>query len=83
MLTLFCNATVEWVETGISMYFFPRSAIPADITAGTPLPSGWGLPMASFPATTCNTSSHFYDHSIIFDTTFWCALALPALCPGC
>ncbi|GBE78520.1 Probable glycosidase [Sparassis crispa] len=60
---------MQWLTSGISVHFFPRSAIPADITAGVLQPSTWGMPMASFPASSCNPSTSFYDHSAIFDTT--------------
>ncbi|ETW87676.1 glycoside hydrolase family 16 protein [Heterobasidion irregulare TC 32-1] len=58
-----------WDDDGVSVYFFPRSSIPADITAGAPQPNGWGLPMAQWPASSCNPSTFFHDHSAIFDTT--------------
>ena len=64
--------TVQWVDSGISVWFFPRSAIPSDISAGAPLPDGWGTPMASWPATDCEPSKFFNSHSAIFDTTLWC-----------
>lgn len=60
---------MSWTTSGIQVYFFPRSSIPADINAGTPQPSGWGTPMANFPSSSCNPSTFFYDHSAIFDTT--------------
>ncbi|KAL6300288.1 hypothetical protein BKA93DRAFT_752830 [Sparassis latifolia] len=60
---------MQWLTSGISVHFFPRSAIAADITAGVLQPSTWGMPMASFPASSCNPSTSFYDHSAIFDTT--------------
>ncbi|EED82529.1 hypothetical protein POSPLDRAFT_112923 [Postia placenta Mad-698-R] len=60
---------MEWVDSGISVWFFPRSSIPSDITAGAPQPSGWGTPMANWPSTDCNPSTFFYQHSAIFDTT--------------
>ncbi|CCM01312.1 uncharacterized protein FIBRA_03361 [Fibroporia radiculosa] len=60
---------MQWEDSGISVYFFPRSSIPSDITAGAPQPSGWGAPMADWPATDCSPSKFFYDHSAIFDTT--------------
>ena len=62
---------MQWVESGISVYFFPRNAIPSDITSGAPQPDSWGLPMARWPATDCDPSQFFSDHSAIFDTTFW------------
>lgn len=39
---------MEWTSTYIRVYFFPRNAIPKDITAGNPDPSGWGLPTANY-----------------------------------
>ncbi|KAH9903215.1 concanavalin A-like lectin/glucanase domain-containing protein [Cubamyces lactineus] len=61
---------MQWVESGISIWFFPRNAIPSDITSGAPQPDGWGVPMARWPATDCDPSQFFSDHSAIFDTTF-------------
>ena len=61
----------EWSAAGILIWFFPRGAIPADITAGTPAPAGWGVPAANFPGgASCDIASHFRDHRIVFDTTF-------------
>jgi hypothetical protein len=62
---------MEWTSAAIAVHFFTRSAIPADITSGTPDPSTWGTPMASFTAgSTCDFSTHFTNQQIIFDTTF-------------
>jgi hypothetical protein len=60
----------EWTSTGISVYFFARAAIPADITSGQPNPSNWGAPVASFSGSGCDIDSHFQNHNIVFDTTF-------------
>jgi len=60
---------MQWDDSGISVWFFPRSSIPSDITAGAPQPSGWGTPMANWPSTDCNPTTFFYQHSAIFDTT--------------
>lgn len=38
----------EWTSNGISIWFFPRSLIPSDITSGSPDPSRWGLPLSRF-----------------------------------
>ncbi|TAQ85301.1 hypothetical protein B7494_g6365 [Chlorociboria aeruginascens] len=61
---------MEWTSDLIQVFFFPRASIPSDITAGTPDPtnSAWGTPTAKF--TGCDIDSHFYQHNIIFDTTF-------------
>ncbi|KAI0932742.1 hypothetical protein AcW2_001277 [Taiwanofungus camphoratus] len=61
--------SMQWDNNGISVWFFPRSSIPSDITAGAPQPSNWGQAVAYWPATSCNPSTFFYDHSAIFDTT--------------
>jgi hypothetical protein len=61
---------LKWDASGISVYFFPRNAIPADVVAGTPTPQTWGLPMGNFPSASCNPYEFFKDNSVIFDTTF-------------
>ncbi|KAF7986223.1 hypothetical protein HWV62_38669 [Athelia sp. TMB] len=82
---------MQWQDSGISIYFFPRGSVPADITAGSPDPTGWGTPMANYPSTSCSTSTFFYDHSAIFDTTLcgdwagsgWSATGLPGQSVSC
>lgn len=62
---------MEWTEWRISVWFFPRYRIPADITSGSPQPLTWGPPSGSFSSgETCNIRSAFMDHKIVFDTTF-------------
>ncbi|KAI0719122.1 concanavalin A-like lectin/glucanase domain-containing protein [Cerioporus squamosus] len=58
-----------WDDDGIKTWFFPRGSIPDDIDNGAPQPSGWGNPIASFPASSCKPSTYFYSHTAIFDTT--------------
>ena len=67
---------VQWDTSGISVFFFPRSSIPADISAGAPQPSNWGPAMARWPAISCDPFKFFYDHVAIFDTTLWYVLFL-------
>lgn len=55
----------ELRDAGIRTWFFPRSSIPSDITAGTPDPSIWSEALADFPGTDCDVSSHFRNQSII------------------
>ncbi|OQN95825.1 hypothetical protein B0A48_18110 [Cryoendolithus antarcticus] len=59
----------EWTESAISIFFFPRGSIPSDISGGSPDPSGWGKPLASFQGG-CDISSMFKEQQIVFDTTF-------------
>ncbi|KAI0757414.1 concanavalin A-like lectin/glucanase domain-containing protein [Daedaleopsis nitida] len=81
----------QWDNDGIKSWFFPRNSVPADITSGKPLPSGWGTPVASFPASTCNPSNFFNNHVAIFDTTFcgdwggavWTAAGVPGQDQSC
>lgn len=59
----------EWTSNAISIWFFPRQNIPADITANTPDASKWGTPLAHY-AGNCNIDSHFQNMNLVFDTTF-------------
>ncbi|TCD66776.1 hypothetical protein EIP91_000967 [Steccherinum ochraceum] len=60
---------MQWDNDGISVWFFPRSSIPGDITGSQPQPSNWGEPQAFWPASGCNPFQFFNSHSAIFDTT--------------
>lgn len=75
-----------WNETMISIWHFPRSSIPQDITSKKPKPSQWGVPVAAFPSTNCNFASHFVEHSVVIDTTLcgdWAGQAYGSSgCPG-
>ena len=59
----------EWTGDAISVWFFPSSSIPSDISSGNPDPTGWGTPAAKF-AGSCDIDSHFNDLQIVFDITF-------------
>ncbi|KAI0020166.1 glycoside hydrolase family 16 protein [Xylariomycetidae sp. FL0641] len=61
---------LEWTSQHIKIYFFPRTNIPADITAGNPTPANWPQAQATWAGAGCDIDSHFKDHKIIFDTTF-------------
>jgi hypothetical protein len=75
-----------WDNTGIKVWRWTRSQIPSDITNGSPNPSGWGTPVAFWSSATCDMSSHFYQHVLVFDTTLggdWAGAAYPSSgCPG-
>ncbi len=59
----------EFTSSAISIWFFPRSAIPTDIASGSPNPKGWGKPHASF-GSPCNIGHFVKQQQIVFDTTF-------------
>ncbi|ORY89249.1 hypothetical protein BCR35DRAFT_312496 [Leucosporidium creatinivorum] len=57
------------IETsGISIWRWKRSAIPADISSSSPNPSTWGTPVARWGSSTC-APSFFKDQQIVFDIT--------------
>ncbi|CAE7133023.1 unnamed protein product [Rhizoctonia solani] len=58
-----------WQSTGVSVYFFPRDAIPSDITSGAPQPSTWGTPSGNWPNTSCDPATYLKNHQIIFTST--------------
>lgn len=59
----------QWTADAISVYFFPRDSIPADVLGDNPDPSGWGLPAAKFTGA-CDIEETFKEQKIVFDTTF-------------
>jgi len=58
----------EWTSKGISIWWFPRNAIPSDITAGKPDVTSWGMPTALFEVN-CNIDDNFKNHNLVFDTS--------------
>jgi hypothetical protein len=65
---------LEYRSAGIRTWFFDRSSIPLDISSTTlssssnsasPNPSTWGTPLADFPGTNCDITSHFRNMNII------------------
>jgi hypothetical protein len=62
---------MQWTSSAIKVWFFPRNAIPGDITNSNPNPNNWGAPTVSFNGGSgCNIDSHFSQMQIVFDTTF-------------
>ncbi|KAI1281002.1 family 16 glycoside hydrolase [Xylaria sp. FL0933] len=61
---------MQWTSDAIKVFFFPRTSIPSDITAGNPDPDNWGTPTASWSGGSCNIDANFMNHNIVFDTTF-------------
>ncbi|KAF1975265.1 hypothetical protein BU23DRAFT_458969 [Bimuria novae-zelandiae CBS 107.79] len=60
----------EWTSDAISIWFFPRGAIPDGVTGDSPDPSTWGTPSAKWASDSCDVDGIFKDLNIIFDTTF-------------
>ena len=58
-------AAIELRNEGIRVWQFPRSAIPTDISSGSPNPSTWSEATADFPNIDCDIGSHFRNQSII------------------
>ncbi|EMD39259.1 glycoside hydrolase family 16 protein [Gelatoporia subvermispora B] len=77
---------LEWQDSGMTFWFFSRDDIPCDITDGAPDPTSWGTPVAVFPNTGCDMASHFFNQSLVIDTTLCGDWAGPAYtgsgCPG-
>jgi hypothetical protein len=75
-----------WDSTGIKIWFYPRDSIPQDITSGNPDPSSWPTPAAFWSTDGCDVASHFYDHSLVIDTTVcgdWAGVVYGTSgCPG-
>ncbi|KAK3369891.1 concanavalin A-like lectin/glucanase domain-containing protein [Podospora didyma] len=58
--------------SALKIWFFPRSSIPADISAGTPDPTKWPTPFLSAEQSKggCNVGKYFKKQSIIINITF-------------
>ncbi|KAI9708511.1 MAG: hypothetical protein M1820_003973 [Bogoriella megaspora] len=63
----------EWTSSGITIWFFPRNAIPADLASNTtaPNPQNWKqTPVAKFAGSGCSWDQHFKDMRPIINTDF-------------
>ncbi|KAK1066779.1 hypothetical protein LTR33_011514 [Friedmanniomyces endolithicus] len=60
-----------WMKSGVSVYLFDRSALPADLVAGHPTPHTWlTAPLASFSGSGCNYGTALSTMRITTDQTF-------------
>jgi len=76
---------LEWTATYLKSFYWPRTNIPADITADKPNPSSWGLPFAYFQLGNNCPASHFQNHNMVIDLTFcgdWAGAVFGSQCPG-
>ncbi|KAF2723479.1 glycoside hydrolase family 16 protein [Polychaeton citri CBS 116435] len=61
----------EWLDSGMTVWMFPRSAIPSDIVAGKPNPQSWTQkPLAKFAGSDCDYTKAFQDMQLIINTDF-------------
>ncbi|EFQ26508.1 tat pathway signal sequence [Colletotrichum graminicola] len=59
---------LDFNSQAISVWFFPRSSIPGDISSGNPNPASWGQPMAKFNGGAgCDIPSHFKQQNLVFN----------------
>ncbi|KAM0228977.1 hypothetical protein ACHAP5_011801 [Fusarium lateritium] len=61
---------MEWDSEYISIWHFPRGAIPADIEAKQPDPRRWGIPQSLFGGSKCNVDDYFNDMRIVLNINF-------------
>ncbi|GAA6042301.1 hypothetical protein JCM8097_000627 [Rhodosporidiobolus ruineniae] len=59
----------QFTADAISIWFWPRADIPANIISGSPDSATWGDPSASWPKSSCDIASYFGDQNLVFDTT--------------
>lgn len=57
----------ELAATGISVWFFPRPSVPADLQNSSmiPNPSTWGTPSAFFGNSSCDIQDYFGSQQLI------------------
>ena len=61
----------EWTSNGITIWFFPRNAIPQDLASkvSTPNPRSWTqAPLAQFSGSDCTWDAHFKNMRPIINT---------------
>ncbi|CAD0112943.1 unnamed protein product [Aureobasidium uvarum] len=61
---------MEWTDEAISIWFFQRGAIPANVLSANPSPDyTWGKPLSQFTGC-CDIPEFFSNNQIVFDVTF-------------
>lgn len=60
----------DWQPTGITVWLFPHSSLPADLIAGHPNPATWTQkPLAKFSGSGCDFSKSFRNMNLVIDIT--------------
>ncbi|BGP50602.1 hypothetical protein JCM10450v2_006521 [Rhodotorula kratochvilovae] len=61
----------QLAKDGVSIWFFPRSDVPSDLSsnASAPSPDGWGTPVAYYPASSCATPDFFSPQHLVITMT--------------
>ena len=54
---------LKWASDSIKIWQWNKGKVPADVTAGAPKPTGWGVPAASFAG--CAFDSYFKQMNIV------------------
>ncbi|KAK6004007.1 hypothetical protein QM012_008857 [Aureobasidium pullulans] len=61
---------MEWTDEAISIWFFQRGSIPANVLSANPSPDAtWGTPLSQFTGC-CDIPEFFSNNQIVFDVTF-------------
>lgn len=58
-----------WDDSGVKIWHFRRSDVPADLSSGNPDPTSWPTPQAFWSSSLCNTGQFFSQHQLVIDTT--------------
>lgn len=63
---------MEWTDSAIKVWSWLPSAVPSDITAGSPDPSSsaWGNPTLLVEQTNCDLSKSFANQQLVFNIDF-------------
>ncbi len=68
---------MQWESSGVYVWFWPHSSVPADITAGSPVTGNWGTPIVAFNGGSgCTFDSSFANENIVFNTDFCGSVSL-------
>lgn len=54
---------MEWTSEAISVWWWARRDVPADVASGQPNPKSWAIPVAHF--TGCDFDALFQNHQIV------------------